>query len=445
MADITFKRKLYQRLLDWKRNRSGRTAVLVEGARRVGKSTLVEAFARQEYRSYILVDFSKASTETFNLFNDISDLNYVFLRLQLIYNVRLYERESVIIFDEVQLQPLARQAIKHLVADGRYDYIETGSLLSIRKNVRNIVIPSEETKLRMNPMDYEEFRWAMGDTVTVPLLQKAFANSLPLKEAHRKLMRDFRLYMLVGGMPQAVSEYLETNNLSSVDVVKREILDLYFSDFHRIDPSGRVSMMFEAVPAELNRNSSRYRVSNAVKDARNDRMSEYLADLVSSMTVNISYNVSDPNIGLSQSMDMDSYKLFIADTGLFITLAFRDKAFTDNIIYQQLLSDKLSTNLGYVYENAIAQMLRASGNELYYHTFPTDSGKHNYEIDFLLARHNKICPVEVKSSGYKAHASLDIFCDKFSSRILDKYLIYSKDLAKEQGLTCLPFYMTQFI
>ena len=250
MAGITFKRKLYQNLLDWKRNRNGRTAVLVEGARRIGKSTLVEAFAKQEYRSYILVDFSKASSEIFNLFNDISDLDYIFLRLQLIYNVRLYERESVIIFDEVQLQPLARQAIKHLVADGRYDYIETGSLLSIRKNVRNIVIPSEETKLRMNPMDYEEFRWAMGDTVTVPLLQKAFADRLPLKEAHRKLMRDFRLYMLVGGMPQAVSEYLETNNLSSVDVVKREILDLYFSDFHRIDPSGRVSMMFEAVPAE---------------------------------------------------------------------------------------------------------------------------------------------------------------------------------------------------
>lgn len=221
MAGITFKRKLYHNLLDWKRNRNGRTAVLVEGARRIGKSTLVEAFAKQEYRSYILVDFSKASSEIFNLFDDISDLDYIFLRLQLIYNVRLYERESVIIFDEVQLQPLARQAIKHLVADGRYDYIETGSLLSIRKNVRNIVIPSEETKLRMSPMDYEEFRWAMGDTVTVPLLQKAFADRLPLKEAHRKLIRDFRLYMLVGGMPQAVSEYLETNNLNSVDVVKR--------------------------------------------------------------------------------------------------------------------------------------------------------------------------------------------------------------------------------
>ena len=370
-----------------------------------------------------LVDFSKASTETFNLFNDLSDLDYIFL----------------------QLQPQARQAIKHLVADYRYDYIETGSLLSIRKNVKNIVIPSEETKLKMNPMDYEEFRWAMGDTVTVPLLQKAFADELPLKEAHRKLMRDFRLYMLIGGMPQAVNEYLETNNLSSVDVVKREILELYFTDFHKIDPSGRVSMMFEAIPAELNRNSSRYRVSNAVEDARNDRMTEYLADLVSSMTVNISYNVNDPNIGLSQTKDINSYKLFTADTGLFITLAFKDKAFTDNVIYQQLLNDKLTVNLGYVYENIVAQMLRASGNELYYHTFPTDSGKHNYEIDFLLARHNKICPVEVKSSGYKTHASLGAFCNKFSSRVHDKYLIYPKDLIKEQELTCLPFYMVPFI
>ncbi len=370
-----------------------------------------------------LVDFSKASTETFNLFNDLSDLDYIFL----------------------QLQPQARQAIKHLVADYRYDYIETGSLLSIRKNVKNIVIPSEETKLKMNPMDYEEFRWAMGDTVTVPLLQKAFADELPLKEAHRKLMRDFRLYMLIGGMPQAVNEYLETNNLSSVDVVKREILELYFTDFHKIDPSGRVSMMFEAIPAELNRNSSRYRVSNAVEDARNDRMTEYLADLVSSMTVNISYNVNGPNIGLSQTKDINSYKLFTADTGLFITLAFKDKAFTDNVIYQQLLNDKLTVNLGYVYENIVAQMLLASGNELYYHTFPTDSGKHNYEIDFLLARHNKICPVEVKSSGYKTHASLDAFCNKFSSRVHDKYLIYPKDLIKEQELTCLPFYMVPFI
>lgn len=418
---------------------------MIEGARRVGKSTLVEQFARQEYRSYILIDFSKASVETFNLFRDISDLDYIFLRLQLIYNVQLYERESVIIFDEVQLQPLARQAIKHLVADGRYDYIETGSLISIRKNVRGIVIPSEETRMLMLPMDYEEFRWALGDTVTIPLLRKAFESMTPLHEAHRKLMRDFRLYMLVGGMPQSISEYIDTNNLSKVDTVKREILELYSDDFHKIDPSGKISMLFEAIPSELNRNSSRYRVANAVDDARNDRMSEIIADLKSSMTVNISYNVNDPCTGLSQSKDLSRYKLFTADTGLFITLAFKDKAFTDNVIYQQLLSDKLSVNLGYVYENITAQMLRASGNELYYHTFPTESGKHNYEVDFLLARHNKICPIEIKSSGYKSHASLDAFGNKFSERIQKKYLIYAKDLAKEQNIVYLPFYMTPFI
>lgn len=440
-----FKRKLYDTLLTWKKERNGKTAALIEGARRVGKSTLVEQFARQEYRSYILIDFSKASVETFNLFRDISDLDYIFLRLQLIYNVQLYERESVIIFDEVQLQPLARQAIKHLVADGRYDYIETGSLISIRKNVRGIVIPSEETRMLMHPMDYEEFRWALGDTVTIPLLRKAFESMTPLHEAHRKLMRDFRLYMLVGGMPQSISEYIGTNNLSKVDTVKREILELYSDDFHKIDPSGKISMLFEAIPSELNRNSSRYRVANAVDDARNDRMSEIIADLKSSMTVNISYNVNDPCTGLSQSKDLFRYKLFTADTGLFITLAFKDKAFTDNVIYQQLLSDKLSVNLGYVYENITAQMLRASGNELYYHTFPTESGKHNYEVDFLLARHNKICPIEIKSSGYRSHASLDAFGDKFSERIQKKYLIYAKDLAKEQNIVYLPFYMTPFI
>lgn len=440
-----FKRKLYDTLLTWKKERNGKTAALIEGARRVGKSTLVEQFARQEYRSYILIDFSKASVETFNLFRDISDLDYIFLRLQLIYNVQLYERESVIIFDEVQLQPLARQAIKHLVADGRYDYIETSSLISIRKNVRGIVIPSEETRMLMHPMDYEEFRWALGDTVTIPLLRKAFESMTPLHEAHRKLMRDFRLYMLVGGMPQSISEYIGTNNLSKVDTVKREILELYSDDFHKIDPSGKISMLFEAIPSELNRNSSRYRVANAVDDARNDRMSEIIADLKSSMTVNISYNVNDPCTGLSQSKDLFRYKLFTADTGLFITLAFKDKAFTDNVIYQQLLSDKLSVNLGYVYENITAQMLRASGNELYYHTFPTESGKHNYEVDFLLARHNKICPIEIKSSGYRSHASLDAFGDKFSERIQKKYLIYAKDLAKEQNIVYLPFYMTPFI
>ena len=446
MATNTFRRKIYDRLLKWKKERSGESAILVQGARRVGKSTIVAQFAKQEYQSYILIDFSKCTKEVFHLFDDISDLNHLFMRLQLAYGVSLHERNSVIVFDEVQKQPLARQAIKHLVADGRYDYIETGSLISIRKNVKDIIIPSEETRINMYPMDYEEFRWALDDTDTIPLLRSISEKPVPLGDAaHRKLLRDFRLYMLVGGMPQAVNKYLETNNLAEVDNTKREILDLYDGDFMKIDDSGKLSMLFNAIPAELNKNASRYQVSSVIENGKADRLTEYIADLRESMTVNMAYHVSDPNAGMSFYKDLDRYKMFLADTGLFVTLAFRDKDFTENVIYQKLWNDKLSTNLGYLYENVVAQMLRAAGNELFYHTFPTERGNRNYEIDFLLARKNKVCPIEVKSSGYSTHASLDAFCNKYPDRILNKYLIYSKDIKKDKGAQYLPFYMTMFL
>ncbi len=446
MATNTFRRKIYDRLLKWKKERSGESAILVQGARRVGKSTIVEQFAKQEYQSYILIDFSKCTKEVFHLFDDISDLNHLFVRLQLAYGVSLHERNSVIVFDEVQKQPLARQAIKHLVADGRYDYIETGSLISIRKNVKDIIIPSEETRINMYPMDYEEFRWALDDTDTIPLLRSISEKPIPLGDAaHRKLLRDFRLYMLVGGMPQAVNKYLETNNLAEVDNTKREILDLYDGDFMKIDDSGKLSMLFNAIPAELNKNASRYQVSSVIENGKADRLTEYIADLRESMTVNMAYHVSDPNAGMSFYKDLDRYKMFLADTGLFVTLAFRDKDFTENVIYQKLWNDKLSTNLGYLYENVVAQMLRAAGNELFYHTFPTEKGNRNYEIDFLLARKNKVCPIEVKSSGYSTHASLDAFCNKYPDRILNRYLIYSKDIKKDKGVQYLPFYMTMFL
>ena len=446
MATNTFRRKIYDRLLKWKKERSGESAILVQGARRVGKSTIVEQFAKQEYQSYILIDFSKCTKEVFHLFDDISDLNHLFVRLQLAYGVSLHERNSVIVFDEVQKQPLARQAIKHLVADGRYDYIETGSLISIRKNVKDIIIPSEETRINMYPMDYEEFRWALDDTDTIPLLRSISEKPVPLGDAaHRKLLRDFRLYMLVGGMPQAVNKYLETNNLAEVDNTKREILDLYDGDFMKIDDSGKLSMLFNAIPAELNKNASRYQVSSVIENGKADRLTEYIVDLRESMTVNMAYHVSDPNAGMSFYKDFDRYKMFLADTGLFVTLAFRDKDFTENVIYQKLWNDKLNTNLGYLYENVVAQMLRAAGNELFYHTFPTEKGNRNYEIDFLLARKNKVCPIEVKSSGYSTHASLDAFCNKYPDRILNKYLIYSKDIKKDKGAQYLPFYMTMFL
>ena len=259
-----FKRKIYDRMLKWKQERDGKTALLVKGARRVGKSTIVEEFAKNEYESYILIDFSKVSEEVTSLFSDLMNLDYIFLRLQAIYNVVLRERRSVIVFDEVQKCPLARQAIKHLVKDHRYDYIETGSLISIRKNTENIIIPSEETRIEMYPMDYEEFRWATGDTATIPLLRQFFDKQMPLGQALRKCMLDFRLYMLIGGMPQAVNEYLDTNNLSKVDTVKREIIELYFDDFLKIDPSGRASQLFRAIPSELSKNASRYQVGSVL-------------------------------------------------------------------------------------------------------------------------------------------------------------------------------------
>lgn len=441
-----FERKIYQKMLQWKKESDGKTALLIKGARRVGKSTIAEEFAKKEYSSYILIDFSIVTKEVHELFEDLSDLNYLFLRLQLIYHVNLENRKSVIIFDEVQKEPLARQAIKHLVKDGRYDYIETGSLLSIKRNVKDILIPSEETRIEMTPMDYEEFRWALGDKATIPMLRSAFDNKISLgDDVNRRLLRDFRLYMLVGGMPQAVNEYLDTNNLSKVDRVKRSILELYQDDFRKIDPTGRASLLFSAIPSELSKNASRYQVSSVLPNTKPDRILGIVGDMKDSLTVNIAYHANDPSAGLSMHEDISRYKMFIMDTGLFVTLAFMDRDFTENIIYEKLLSDKLDADLGYLYENMVAQMLYSNGNRLFYYTFPKEKSTHNYEIDFLLARGNKVCPIEVKSSGYKTHASMDAFSGKFSGKIGQKYLIYTKDLRKDGDILCLPIYMTMFL
>lgn len=443
---IYFKRKMYETMLKWRSERNGDTALLIQGARRIGKSTIAEEFARNEYRSYILIDFSKVSKEVNDLFNDISDLNYLFLRLQFIYQVQLYERESVIIFDEVQLQPLARQAIKHLVKDHRYDYIETDSLISVRSQSRNIIIPSEETKVNMYPMDYEEFRWALGDTTTIPLLRSAFEKKMSLGDAvHRKLMRDFRLYMLVGGMPQAVATYIKTNNFSAVDLVKRDIIALYEEDFGKIDSSGKAKAMYDAIPAQLSKNALRYQVGKAIPDEKVERVINIVKDMEDSMTVNVVYHSDDPNVGLALTKDEEYFKMYASDTGLFVTLVFKDSDITENDIYNKLLNDKLSTNLGYVYENIIAQMLRATGKNLYYHTIPYAEGKKYYEIDFVIPDKHKISPIEVKSSGYKSHKSLDEFCCKYSDRIMNRYLIYTKDYKREEGIDYIPVYMTLFL
>lgn len=446
MAERVFRRKIYEQMLDWKKNQHGTTALLIRGARRVGKSTIAEEFARNEYDNYLLIDFSKAPQHIHHLFKDISDLDYIFTQLQLNYHTNLKPQKSVIIFDEIQKQPLARQAIKTLVSDGRYDYIETGSLLSIKKKKENILIPSEETRIDMYPMDYEEFRWALGDNDTIPLLHKIFESKQPLgDDTNRKMMRDFRLYVLVGGMPQAVNDYLDTQNLSIVDQRKRSILELYDEDFYNLDPTGQTSDLFHGIPSQLNSNASRYQVSSVITGGKLDRLTEQIAILKDSMTVNLAYHANDPSAGLASHINKNLFKLYCGDTGLFVTLAFWDDAFTENVIYQKLLNDKLKADVGYVYENIVSQMLIASGHKLYYHTWPTASGKHNYEIDFLLSRQAKVCPIEVKSSLSKIHTSIDEFQKKFSSRILQRFLLHPKDIRKEQDLIYLPLYMTMFL
>jgi len=446
MKKSVFARKIYREILEWKENRSDKYALLVKGARRVGKSTIVEEFAKKEFKSYIMIDFAHVSKDIKDLFEDTYDLDFFFLQLQQLSGTKLYEKESVIIFDEVQLLPKARQAIKYLVADGRYKYIETGSLLSIKKNTKDILIPSEEHKISMYPMDFEEFLWAIGDEVSIETIRTLLEKKRPAGNAiHRNLMRIFRLYMLIGGMPQAVETYLEKNNLQAVDEIKREIVDLYEEDFTKIDASGLAGDIYDAIPANLSSNASRYILSNAREGTRSERVRELLPDILSSYTVNIAYHANNPAVGMALEKDVGKYKLFTSDVGLFVTLAFRDKNYVENIIYNKLLSDKLEANLGYVYENAVAQMLIAKGNNLFYYTMGNNSSNHLYEIDFLISAGNKICPIEVKSGNYRCHKSLDQFCEKFGSRIGNKYLVHTKDYKWENGINYIPVYMLPFL
>ena len=446
MKKSVFARKIYREILEWKENRSDKYALLVKGARRVGKSTIVEEFAKKEFKSYIMIDFAHVSKDIKDLFEDTYDLDFFFLQLQQLSGTKLYEKESVIIFDEVQLLPKARQAIKYLVADGRYKYIETGSLLSIKKNTKDILIPSEEHKISMYPMDFEEFLWAIGDEVSIETIKILLEKKRPAGNAiHRNLIRIFRLYMLIGGMPQAVETYLEKNNLQEVDEIKREIVDLYEEDFTKIDASGLAGDIYDAIPANLSSNASRYILSNAREGTRSERVLDLLPDILSSYTVNIAYHANNPAVGMALEKDVGRYKLFTSDVGLFVTLAFRDKNYVENIIYNKLLSDKLEANLGYVYENAVAQMLVAKGNNLFYYTMGNNSSNHLYEIDFLISTGNKISPIEVKSGNYRCHKSLDQFCDKFRSRIGNKYLVHTKDYKWENGINYIPVYMLPFL
>lgn len=443
-----YERKIYQEILQWKQERNGSTALLIKGARRIGKSTVAEEFARNEYETYIIIDFAKSGREIYALFDDVNNLDFLFLRLQTIFNVVLKPRKSVIIFDEVQLCPAARQAIKFLVADGRYDYIETGSLMSLRKFKQGIIIPSEETRINMYPLDFEEFLNAIGESTSFAMIKYAFDNKISVGEAvHRKLMRLFRLYMLVGGMPQAINAYLDTNNLSAVDKVKREIIELYIDDLREIDSSGRASRIFKSVPGELSRGKLRYQVGSILENAGSMNLDEVWEDLENSLTVNFVYRCHDPNVGMGLHRNIDFFKLYLGDTGLFVTLAFWDNdKRIKNTLYDKILSDKLSADLGYVYENVVAQSLVAAGRKPCYYIFKADAeGKTHYEVDFIIGDGVKLMPIEVKSSGYRTHKSLDEFKKKYSDRISGSVLIYTKDLKKEGDMLYLPVYMTSLL
>ena len=446
MSITIFRRKIYDKMLEWKTNRSQKYSLLIKGARRVGKSTIAKEFAKKEFKSYILIDFAHASKAIIELFEDMYDLDMFFLKLQQFSKTRLYENESVIIFDEIQLCPKARQAIKYLVADGRYRYIETGSLLSLRRNTQDILIPSEEYKISMYPMDYEEFLWAIGDNVTADTIRLLLETKKPAGNSmHRELMRIFRLYMLIGGMPQAIETYLEKKNLCSVDETKRAIVDLYEEDFTKIDGTGLAGDIYDSIPASLTGNSSRYVYSYAKKGTRSKQIYRLIPDMLSSYTVNIAYHANNPGVGMALEKDTERFKLFTSDIGLFITLSYKDKDFTENLIYDKLLSDKLDANLGYVYENAVAQILVAKGNNLFYYTEKSETSNHLHEIDFLLSSGTKICPIEVKSGNYKTFKSFDDFCNKFSSRIGEKYIVHTKDYKRENGVTFIPVYMLPFL
>lgn len=451
----TLRRKIYTELLKWKEEEVGRTALLIDGARRVGKSYIVENFAKQEYKSYIIIDFNRVNQEVTDLFeNYLNDLDLFFMYLSNYYNVKLYERDTLIIFDEVQLFPRARAAIKYLVADGRYDYIETGSLMSIKKNVKDIVIPSEERHLRMYPLDFEEFLWALDNESLMDFIKVFFEKKKPLGAAlHRKAMDYFRQYMIVGGMPQAVERYVETKDFERVDRVKRDILELYRADIvkHAQGYEMKVEQIFDDIPAQLQKHDKKFKLSSLKKEARFRDYEDAIFWLSDAMIVNVCYNSTAPNIGLKLNMDRVTMKCYMADTGLLISHAFDENGIVSEEIYKKLLFDKLEVNKGMIMENIVAQMLVASGHKLYFYNNPSrDDASLRMEIDFLIAKskitskHN-ISPIEVKSGGKYTLTSLKKCREKYTEQLDTLYVLHKNDLKVEEGIVYLPLYMTPLL
>ena len=444
------KRKIYDKLVAWKNNSNGTTAMMIDGARRVGKSYIVEEFAKTQYKSYIMIDFGNAPQAVLDLFlNDSADLDLFFAKLSSFFRTPLYARESLIVFDEVQQYPRARQLIKYLVADGRYDYIETGSLIRLKKNVQDIIIPSEEDHIEMFPLDFEEFLWALGDETTYPLIKKCFESKIPLgMPIHRKIMNDFRQYLLVGGMPQSVLAYINGKNFEASDIAKRRILKLYRDDIAKFTEGyeDKVFALFDNIPGQLSKKEKKYKLSSLGKQARFRTFESSFIWLNEAMVVNTCFNATGPNVGLALSADNTTQKCYMSDTGLLVTHTFKDKNYTDNELYRAILFDKLSINEGMLVENAVAQMLRLHRERLYFYSRCDSKNRENHmEIDFLITEGKKISPVEVKSGNYRSHASLDKFRRRFSSVIGNSYILYTNDVMIKDGIIHLPLYMAELL
>lgn len=447
---MELRRKIYNRMLKWKQEDAGSTALLLEGARRVGKSHIAEAFGKGEYKTYLLIDFSNISRQVLDVFeNDFTDYDTFFNKLSVFYGVKLFVRESLIIFDEVQMYPKARQMIKHLVADGRYDYLETGSLITLKQNVEGIVLPSEEEHINMYPLDFEEFLWALGDEMTGPYMKICFEQRQPMGEAlHRKAMNLFRQYMLVGGMPQAVLAFVKTKDFEKADQVKRRILTLYRNDVTKFAKGyeSKVLSIFDGIPSQLSKHEKKYSLASIQKEARFRQYEDAFMWLEEAMIINTCFNSTDPNVGLSLNSERVTLKCYMADTGLLFSHAFSDNELIEEEVYKAILFDRIGLNEGMFFENVAAQMLRTGGHKLYFYSrSDRENAENRMEIDFLISKKRKICPLEVKSSSYKNHVSLDKFKKKFSSKMGERYIIYTKDLKVEGDIICLPIYMLMFL
>ena len=446
------KRKIYNELLKWKKESNGKTALLIEGARRVGKSYIVEEFAKNNYKSYILIDFSKVPNEIKKLFDDYLDnLDYLFTYLSGYFGIKLYERETLFIFDEVQFFPRAREAIKHLVADYRYDYIETGSLISIKKNVKDILIPSEEEQITLYPMDFEEFLWAMGNETIMNVIKECFNKKKPLGDLlHRKAMDYFKEYLIVGGMPQAVLKYIETRKFEDADKEKRNILKLYRNDIrkHADELNLKVEQIFDTIPSQLQKHEKKFNLSLMDENARYRTYEGAFYWLDDAKLINIAYNTTEPNIGLGQRLDNNTLKIYMMDTGLLLSMTFNEKMLASEEIYKKILFDKLAFNEGMIIENVVAQMLVSTKRKLYFFSRnEREDSSETMEIDFLISKdlitskHN-IIPIEVKSGARYTYTSLNKLKDKYKDYLDNAIIIHTKDLKMENNILYLPIYMT---